>query len=93
MADDASCLVLMDTGTLRQIKTVLSNFGKISRLCCNIEKTALILIGAVSDILVEILELGFEIRQSATILGLEIGLGSGNFDVAAGQITEKLKKR
>ena len=92
MADDASCLVLMDAGTLRTIKSVLSSFGIISGLCCNIEKTALIPIGVVSDIPAEILELGFEIRQSATILGLEIGSGSVNFDVAAGQITDKLKK-
>ena len=51
MADDASCLVLMDAGTLRTIKSVLSSFGIISGLCCNIEKTALIPIGVVSDIL------------------------------------------
>ena len=61
MADDASCLVLMDAGTLRTIKSVLSSFGIISGLCCNIEKTALIPIGVVSDIPAEILELGFEI--------------------------------
>ena len=92
MADDVNCLVLMNAGTLRSIKNVLSDFGKISGLCCNIEKTVLIPIGSVTDIPVEILELRFKIRQSATILGLEIGSESSNFNVAARQITEKLKK-
>ena len=61
MADDVNCLVLMNAGTLRSIKNVLSDFGKISGLCCNIEKTVLIPIGSVTDIPVEILELRFKI--------------------------------
>ena len=45
MADDANCLLLLEEGTLKQVKSVLEQFGKISGLCCNIEKTVLIPVG------------------------------------------------
>ena len=36
MADDASCLVLMDPATLGKIKEVLAQFGEISGLRCTV---------------------------------------------------------
>ena len=45
MADNANCLLLLEEGTLKQVKSVLEQFGKISGLCCNIEKTVLIPVG------------------------------------------------
>ena len=45
MADDANCLLLLEEGTLKQVKLVLEQFGKISGLCCNIEKTVFIPVG------------------------------------------------
>jgi hypothetical protein len=45
MADDANCLVSLDHGSLLQIKTILADFGTLSGLECNIEKTILIPVG------------------------------------------------
>ena len=36
MADDASCLVMMNLQTLTHIKSILTEFGIVSGLCCNI---------------------------------------------------------
>ena len=72
MADDASCLVMMDLQTLTCIKSILTEFGILSGLCCNIEKTILVPVGILEPTPDEILELGFEIKNKAIILGMEI---------------------
>ena len=40
MANDADILASMDLNTLSTIKVILSDFGKLSGLCCNIEKNS-----------------------------------------------------
>ena len=50
MADDASCLVMMDLQTLTRIKSILTEFGILSGLCCNIEKTVLVPVGILERI-------------------------------------------
>ena len=72
MADDASCLVMMNLQTLTRIKSILTEFGILSGLCCNIEKTVLVPVGMLEPIPEDILELGFEIKGKAIILGMEI---------------------
>ena len=92
MADDANCLVRLDHNTLLQVKNILADFGKLSGLECNIEKTILIQVGNKMPIEQDIKDLGFEIRDSATILGLEISNNIGNYEDAAKKIREKIKK-
>ena len=89
MADDANCLLLLKEGTLKQVKLVLEQFGKISGLCCNIEKTVLIPVGRVEPIPQKILDLGFEFKKRATILGMEINNNLNNFDNAANTMINK----
>ena len=72
MADDATIIVKMCVRTLRKVKTVLDNFGILSGLCCNIEKTVLVPVGKTEAISQDILDLGFEIKNKALILGLEV---------------------
>ena len=91
MADDANCLFLLEEGTLKQVKLVLEQFGKLSGLCCNIEKTVLIPVGRVEPIPQNILDLGFEFKNRATILGMEISNNLNNFDNAANTIINKVK--
>ena len=93
MADDASCLVMIDLQTLTRIKSILTEFGILSGLCCNIEKTVLIPIGVEEEIPASILDLGFEIRQSATILGMEISADTSNFSDSTKKISEKIKNK
>ena len=92
MADDANCLVSLDHGSLLQIKTILADFGTLSGLECNIEKTILIPVGNNLPLEQEILNLGFEIRNSATILGMEISNNLNDFEDVAKRISDKIKK-
>ena len=92
MADDANCLVLMDQSSLQRIKDILESFGILSGLRCNIEKTVLIPGGHIAPIPHGILNMGFEIKESATILGMEISNNTANFNSSALKIGEKIKR-
>ena len=92
MADNANCLVLMDQGSLQSIKDILESFGILSGLRCNKDKTVLILVGHIAPIPNQILNMGFEIKESATILGMEISNKTTNFNSSALKIAEKIKK-
>ena len=72
-ADDGNILVRMDLSSLSRIKEILTNFGNISGLICNVEKTCLMQIGSQQPIEREIIELGFNIVDHMTILGMKIG--------------------
>ena len=72
LADDTNCLLLLEENTLKKVKLALKKFGEISGLCCNIEKTVLILVGQVEPIPQNIMDRGFEFKNRATILGMEI---------------------
>ena len=92
MADNATCLVKRDLETLKRIKIILREFGNLSGLCCNIQKTALIPVGVVDAIPQDILELGFEVKESATILGMEISNDLHDLDGTATKIKNKIQK-
>ena len=92
MADDTTCLVTRDLETLKCFKIFLKEFGTLSGLCCNIEKTALIPVGLIDEIPQEILELGFEVKESAIILGMEISNDLHDLDETATKITNKIQK-
>ena len=91
MADDANCLLLLEEAALKKVKLVLEKFGEISGLCCNIEKTVLIPVGRVEPVQQNIIDLGFEFKKRATILGMEISNNLNNFKNAANSITNKVK--
>jgi hypothetical protein len=74
--------VSLDFETVARIKTILEQFGSISGLLCNVEKTTLLPIG--QNILLDdrIRDLGFVIVEKVTILGLDInrdGVTNSNF--------------
>ena len=72
-ADDGTNIIRMDLISLGRIKEILTNFGNISGLVCNVEKTCLMQIGSDLPIEREITELGFNIVDQMTILGMKIG--------------------
>ena len=63
----------MDLASLTRIKDILEDFGNVSGLVCNVEKTCLMQIGSDLPIQREIIDLGYNIL---TILGMQCGGGS-----------------
>ncbi len=65
-------LVKLSYENLSRIKSILEEFGNMSGLICNVEKTVLLQIGTNEQIDPRITELGFSIVDKITILGLKI---------------------
>jgi hypothetical protein len=62
----------MNLENLTRIKTILEDFGIMSGLVCNVEKTSILPIGGQFQIDNRIRDLGFTIVDRLTVLGLEI---------------------
>ncbi len=91
-ADDATMLIKLDYNSLLRIKNILEEFGNISGLVCNVEKTMLLVIGDNVEVDNRIKDLGFVIATQVTILGLEIN-GSGHMIESLNKITGKIKNQ
>jgi hypothetical protein len=91
-ADDATMLIKLDYNSLLRIKNILEEFGNISGLVCNVEKTMLLVIGDNVELDNRIENLGFVITKQVTILGLEIN-GNGHMIESLHKITEKIKNQ
>jgi len=87
-ADDANVFSKLDRNTLLRIKTVLEEFGRLSGLECNVEKTTVMCINSAAPNFMA--EVGFEIVDSVTILGLEIEGDSGQFNNSFERICTKI---
>ncbi len=70
--DDANMLVKLNYDNLFRIKYILEEFGNMSGLVCNVEKTMLLPIGDIHQIDHRIADLGFSFVEKLTILGLNI---------------------
>ncbi len=92
LADDATVLTTMEVGSLSRIKNILVSFGCISGLECNVEKTILMQVGSDSNIDQAILDLGFDVKNEITLLGLIIENDTGNFQKSLSKITNAVKK-
>ncbi len=66
-----------DLNSLSRVKAILEDFGSISGLECNVEKTLLMQVGSNLPIDPEIVQLGFDIRDEITLLGLIIQKDTG----------------
>jgi hypothetical protein len=91
-ADDANMLTKCSYQNLMRIKCILEEFGVLSELECNVEKTVLLPIGENAVIDEQIMSLGFVIADKVTILGLEIdcnGITNSNQE----RIIEKIRKQ
>jgi hypothetical protein len=89
-ADDANMFVSLDFETIARIKTILEQFGSISGLLCNVEKTTLLPIGRDIRLDDRIRDLGFVIVEKVTILGLDINK-DGVIDSNFIKIIEKIR--
>jgi hypothetical protein len=92
-ADDATLATQMEYATLNRVKKILDDFGKLSGLECNVEKTTILQIGHGGGISDEIRSLGFSIDSEITVLGLKLRNGLGNFENAWQGISEKVQRQ
>jgi hypothetical protein len=86
-------MTTMNFESLFKIKCVLSDFGKLSGLECNVEKTTLMQIGSADPISDEIRSLGFEISNTITVLGLQINGDSLDFHESWEKIVQKISNQ
>jgi hypothetical protein len=85
-------LTKLDYNSLLRVKTILEDFGNISGLVCNVDKTMLLVIGGDAEIDDRIESLGFVITKKVTILGLEIDC-NGFMLESLHKITAKIKNQ
>ena len=82
-ADDTSVAKIFSFQNLLNLKNILSEFAVISGLKCNLDKTAILLIGSSQEIPDEISALGFSFSDRIKVLGMEISRNpedwNGNF--------------
>jgi hypothetical protein len=73
LADDNTVLTLLQAESLRTIKNVLLEFGEISGLCCNYDKTVVLPVFEPTDHEKELItNLGFRTVDTVKLLGMDI---------------------
>ncbi len=91
-ADDAYTLLKMEVSTLVKLKSVLDEFGLLSGLECNVDKTTLLQVGSNEEIPDDIIRCGFPVVDEVTLLGLKL-VGSGvDTTSSITEISNKLKR-
>jgi hypothetical protein len=90
-ADDTTGMSLFELESLACLKKILSDFGKISGLQCNVEKTVLMQVGSLTEPSEEILNLGFSHVNEIRILGMTIDQNISQLDQNFTVIHEKIK--
>ncbi len=94
-ADDANMIVKNSYETLARIKNILEDFGTMSGLLCNVEKTSILPVGVDTVLDDRIRDLGFAQSEKITILGLVInknGYSEENFENIRNKLTMQAHK-
>ena len=71
-ADDTTVLANTDYASLSSLKNILVRFGQLSGLKCNVEKTSIMPVGNRNALGADVRNLGFQVVDKFTLLGLEI---------------------
>jgi hypothetical protein len=95
-ADDCNILTTLDPQNLEIIKQILDNFGAISGLTCNLQKSNILPIGPVQNITPELQNTGFNFVTQITVLGFEltnddVSLITLNTDKILGKIVNQIR--
>jgi hypothetical protein len=88
LADDNTTLLLLEKGNMRELRKTLDDFGKISGLLCNYDKTVVMPIGAQNKIPTDMS--GFVLSDSIKLLGMNITRDLNNVDDIFINIGEKI---
>jgi hypothetical protein len=92
-ADDCNVLCKREGESLGRMKSVLENFSAISGLECNLEKTNVLCIGRTRASDEDILEQGFVVKGSLTVLGMKLSNTlEDDIQVNAAQISRKISE-
>jgi len=92
-ADDNNIFTEFKIQSLTRIKEILGEFKLISGLECNVDKSHLMPVGELGQILDDIVNLGFKIESKITILGLIIEQNSVEFEDSWKKIDEKIRNQ
>jgi hypothetical protein len=82
----------MSVKSLTRVKSILLDFGCISGLECNVEKTILMQVGSREAINPDIVALGFDIRNEITLLGLIIENDSESYKKSFEKISNAIRR-
>jgi len=93
LADDCSLLVELNVENLQNIVSILRSFELISGLGCNVEKTALMIVGTQLHAEPEILDIGFEVKDEIVLLGAKIKNTGKSYEGNLPMLLEKIKKQ
>jgi hypothetical protein len=89
-ADDSNGALKRDAENLSRVKDVLLDFGRISGLETNVEKTTLMPVGCLDEPLDDdIISLGFEIVEEIKCLGVKINNRASNLEANFDPIAAK----
>jgi hypothetical protein len=91
-ADDNTTGTLFEFESLSFLKRVLEDFGQISGLKCNAEKSSIMQVGRRDPIPADIAGLGFRFEESIHILGMDINHDLSNLDSNFTRVNNNLKK-
>jgi hypothetical protein len=79
-ADDTSVATIFSYPNLAHLKNILEEFAGISGLRCNLDKTAVLLIGSSQDVPDDIAALGFTFSDRIKVLGMDISRNPEELD-------------
>ncbi len=88
MADDNTTLALLTSQNLGNLRRILDEFGDISGLRCNYNKTCILKVGQEPEN--DIATHGFIFTDSITLLGMEVKKDLSNQDEIFQKIHEKI---
>jgi hypothetical protein len=91
-ADDNTVIAKLKQDAIVAIKLILQNFGNISGLKCNVDKSIIMLIGSNNDAPDFILDSGFQLVDTVKMLGFEISKNFKNLQENFKKPIEKIRK-
>jgi hypothetical protein len=88
LADDNTTLLMLESRSLTTLRSILDDFGNISGLRCNYDKTVIVPVGPPTPTAYD--TAGFSVASSVKLLGLELNNSLDNVDDIFIQLGEKI---
>jgi hypothetical protein len=88
LADDNTTLLMLEDKSLATLRSILDNFGRISGLRCNYDKTVIVPIGSGTNSNFE--SSNFKVSSTVKLLGMEVSNALDNVDDIFIQLGEKI---
>jgi Reverse transcriptase (RNA-dependent DNA polymerase) len=94
-ADDCNIVTTPEKDNIEYVISILNDFGKISGLVCNLQKTNILMIGAVPDIdtVRNISQLGINVTDELTVLGIRVNNQDSMIETNSDACVKKIDKQ